>query len=254
MSPGSLTRRRLAVQRRRAFLRRRAIRRREAPLLLALALAAGSLDALSYLGLHRVFPANMTGNTVLLAVAVARGSGADATRSAAALGGFALGVLSGTLLMPRRPGRWPGSAALTLLAEAIALLALAVWWASVGASPVRYWLILLAGAAMGSQSTAVHASHVNGVTTTYMTGTFMHAIVRAVNRLRRAPNAPQAPHVPNLPGAAWIVYLIGALIGAVAERAWHAYAVLIPLGLVLPVVLLAVTRREEPRHGSERSG
>lgn len=42
--------------------------------LLGLALAAGGVDAATYLGLGRAFPANMTGNTVLLGVAVARGA------------------------------------------------------------------------------------------------------------------------------------------------------------------------------------
>jgi uncharacterized membrane protein YoaK (UPF0700 family) len=35
-------------------------------LLLLLACAAGAIDAISYLGLARVFTANMTGNAVLL--------------------------------------------------------------------------------------------------------------------------------------------------------------------------------------------
>jgi hypothetical protein len=64
-------------------------------ILLALALAAGFLDAASYLGLGHTFPANMTGNTVLLAVAAARGSGTDALQSATALAGFAAGVAVG---------------------------------------------------------------------------------------------------------------------------------------------------------------
>ena len=38
-------------------------------LLLALTFAAGSVDALSYVGLSRVFTANMTGNAVLLGLA-----------------------------------------------------------------------------------------------------------------------------------------------------------------------------------------
>lgn len=38
-------------------------------LLLLLACAAGAIDAISYLGLGRVFTANMTGNTVLLSLA-----------------------------------------------------------------------------------------------------------------------------------------------------------------------------------------
>ena len=35
--------------------------------------AAGSTDAISYLGLGRVFTANMTGNLVLLGVAIGQG-------------------------------------------------------------------------------------------------------------------------------------------------------------------------------------
>lgn len=44
-------------------------------LLLALAFAAGYIDALSYLGLGRVFTANMTGSTVLLGIAIAQFDG-----------------------------------------------------------------------------------------------------------------------------------------------------------------------------------
>lgn len=212
-------------------------RREESGILLALALGAGAFDALCYLGLHDVFPANMTGNTVLLAVAVARGSAGDASRSAAALGGFALGVVCATLLVPRRFRRWPQSAARVLVLEAVILLVMLVWWLAVGVPAVRYWLIVLGGSAMGAQSVAVYNSHVSGVTTTYMTGTFMKAIVRAIDRLRRAPHSPRAH---NLPGAAWAVYIVGALIGAVTEDAAHGWAVLIPFGLTAPVALAAL--------------
>jgi uncharacterized membrane protein YoaK (UPF0700 family) len=41
--------------------------------LLALTWAAGSVDAISYLGLGHVFTAMMTGNTVLLGLALAQG-------------------------------------------------------------------------------------------------------------------------------------------------------------------------------------
>ena len=42
-------------------------------MLLVLTLAAGSVDAISYLGLGHVFTAMMTGNTVLLGLALAQG-------------------------------------------------------------------------------------------------------------------------------------------------------------------------------------
>ncbi|MGN6697263.1 MAG: YoaK family protein, partial [Thermomicrobiales bacterium] len=61
-------------------------------LLLLLAGAAGSLDAISYLGLGHVFTANMTGNTVLLGVALAQRDMPAALRNAVALVGFGVGV------------------------------------------------------------------------------------------------------------------------------------------------------------------
>jgi uncharacterized membrane protein YoaK (UPF0700 family) len=54
-------------------------------LLLALSFAAGYVDALSYLGLNRVLTANMTGNTVLLAIALAQFDADAAIRSSVAL-------------------------------------------------------------------------------------------------------------------------------------------------------------------------
>ncbi len=43
----------------------------------ALAVVAAATDALSYLGLGKVFPANMTGNTVLLGIGIAEIASAD---------------------------------------------------------------------------------------------------------------------------------------------------------------------------------
>jgi uncharacterized membrane protein YoaK (UPF0700 family) len=61
-------------------------------LLLSLAGAAGCIDALSYLGLGQVFTANMTGNTVLLGVALCRARWWAVARSGAALVGFLTGL------------------------------------------------------------------------------------------------------------------------------------------------------------------
>jgi uncharacterized membrane protein YoaK (UPF0700 family) len=210
---------------------------RTAPILLLLALAAGSLDAISYLRVG-VFPANMTGNTVLLAVAVAREHGERAAHSATALGGFGLGVAVGVGLMPRLGGAWPRSAMPALLLET-AILALLAVESIAGVAGLRYEEIALAAVAMGAQSSAVRSSHVSGVTTTYMTGTYMNAIARAVNRLRGVPPTREAP--PGLPGAAWVTYAIGALAAGVAEKAWHADSILIPL-VIVAVITAAATR------------
>ena len=56
-------------------------------MLLALTFAAGCVDALSYLGLSRVFTANMTGNAVLLGLAIGQTEELQVAHSTAAIVG-----------------------------------------------------------------------------------------------------------------------------------------------------------------------
>src|SRR5882672_6618422 len=66
------------------------------PLLLHIATAiTGLLDAISYLALGHVSTANMTGNVVFVAFAVAGVPGLSLTRSLAALVAFLIGALIG---------------------------------------------------------------------------------------------------------------------------------------------------------------
>lgn len=203
--------------------------------MLALALAGGCVDVISYIGLGKVFTANMTGNTVLLAVALVKGTGADAARSAVALGGFSVGVAIGLLLIAPGHVPWPRRARRALLFELIALIALLVLWAAIGVHTIRYPLIAIGGVAMGSQSAAVRASDVRGVNTTYMTSTLLNAIAGAVQRLRDTPG--KVENGPSLPGAAWLTYGAGALIGGFAVNTWNAGAVAIALASVAAVCL-----------------
>src|SRR5258706_8166498 len=66
------------------------------PLLLYIATTTtGLIDAISYLGLGHVFTANMTGNVVFLAFAVAGAPGLSLMRSLTALVAFFIGALIG---------------------------------------------------------------------------------------------------------------------------------------------------------------
>src|SRR6202008_1301775 len=66
------------------------------PLLLHIArTVTGLIDAISYLALGHVFTANMTGNVVLLAFAVAGAPGLSVTRSLTALVAFFAGAMIG---------------------------------------------------------------------------------------------------------------------------------------------------------------
>ena len=64
-------------------------------LLMVLTIIAGVIDAISVLGLGRVFTANMTGNTVFLGFALAGVPGFSPLRSVAALAAFLVGAVVG---------------------------------------------------------------------------------------------------------------------------------------------------------------
>jgi uncharacterized membrane protein YoaK (UPF0700 family) len=196
--------------------------------LLALSLAGGCMDAGVYLGLGHVFPANMTGNTVLLAVSIVERTGAQTARSAVALGGFCVGAAVGSLLLGGAHDGWPARARLTFGVEAALLTALLVGWAVVGAHP-RGPLIAAAGATMGAQSVAVKAAGVGGVSTTYMTGTLTSAVSRLAAWMRGAERDASDAELPAL---SWLVYGLGALAGALLERGAHAAVVGVPLAAV----------------------
>jgi len=78
-------------------------------LLVVLTITTGLIDAVSVLGLGRVFTANMTGNIVFLGFALARVPEFSARRSLAALAAFLVGALIGGRLgtrLDRSRRRW----------------------------------------------------------------------------------------------------------------------------------------------------
>src|SRR5260221_2835089 len=97
--------------------------------LFGLTFVAGLVDAVSVLALGHVFTANMTGNVVFLAFAVAGAPGLSIARSGSALVAFLIGALGGGRLagvLRRGPlNRWLGIVfgleALLLLLAAAAL-------------------------------------------------------------------------------------------------------------------------------------
>src|SRR5438552_16294481 len=63
--------------------------------LLVLTFTTGLVDAVSFLGLGRVFTANMTGNVVFLGFGLAGSGGLPVVAPLVSLGGFAVGALLG---------------------------------------------------------------------------------------------------------------------------------------------------------------
>jgi uncharacterized membrane protein YoaK (UPF0700 family) len=215
-------------------------------LLVALAFAGGYLDALSYLGLSRVFTANMAGNTVLFGIAIAQRSGEAALRSSLALGGFLAGALLAAWIVWRDEGDgdaavWPAAVTHALIAETLVLAAFALGWAITGASSTLATrvLIVLSALAMGAQSAAVHRLGVAGITTTYITGTLTDLIARLVSRRRERQQPPLGRPAALL--MVWAVYLCGAVIAAAAFAGERSLALAVPPLLVAAVTLLAMS-------------
>jgi uncharacterized membrane protein YoaK (UPF0700 family) len=216
-------------------------------LLGALAFAAGCTDAITYVALGHVFTANMTGNTVLLGIAVIAGSTTRIARSACAVAGFCLGVALAARFIGQRGQRlWPGRVTAVLLGEAAALAALAATAAALGTAGAHiYWLIALSGMAMGAQSAAVQAVAVPAVATTYITGTITSLIAGSVVRHGWSePGAEQHSRL-RLAAAIWIAYIAAVLAGAAATRAIDAQAVWIATSVVLAVAGAAFRYRRE---------
>jgi uncharacterized membrane protein YoaK (UPF0700 family) len=129
--------------------------------LMALTTVSGLVDAVCYLGLGRVFTANMTGNVVVLGFAVAGARGFSVTATLTSLAFFLIGAFCA------------GRAALWLLRgdaarNRLLLVALAV---TVATGWTRYVVIALLAFAMGVRNATVRRLAVPDVTTTVLTMT-----------------------------------------------------------------------------------
>ena len=163
-------------------------------LLFVLAASAGSADSWSYLGLGHAFVANMTGNTVLLGIAVFQNHG-DLLHPAIGLGCYVAGAMIGSLLAGNLHPEavWSKAISLTLMLESVLMAAAAAGWIAIhldgSHSPaLLLHLNLLLGCialAIGMQSSAMVQLKVPGIVTTYITGTWttlMSGLVRLARR------------------------------------------------------------------------
>src|SRR5437867_9685930 len=94
--------------------------------LIALTFTTGLIDAVSYLGLGRVFTANMTGNIVLLGFGIAGSGGLPVVAPVVSLGAFLAGSAVGGVLAARTADRHARHVARALGIETGLVLAAAI--------------------------------------------------------------------------------------------------------------------------------
>jgi uncharacterized membrane protein YoaK (UPF0700 family) len=195
-------------------------------LLVILTATTGLVDAVSVLGLGRVFTANMTGNVVFLAFALVSVPEYSAARSLASLVAFLTGAVLGGILATRLSGsrnRWLLMA--SLIESGLFLLAGLVAGAYDPArlepSGLLYGLIVTTAVAMGLRNATVRRLGIADMTTTVLTLTLTD--LGADSTLTGGTN----PRWPRRL-ASVTAMLIGAAVGAL---------LVLRTGLALPLFL-----------------
>ena len=214
------------------------------PLLVALTMVTGLVDAFSYLVLGHVFVANQTGNVVFFAFALAGVGGFSATASVAAIGCFALGALGagrlGRFLAARRElllGVTAGIQAI-IVAETVTMTALTPIPIPVG---LRYALIASLSLTMGAQNATARKLAVPDLTTTVLTLTITG--IAADSPLAGATGAHLARRLISV-----AAMFLGALAGALLVLHVHiVYPLVIALVILAAVAVIAVARASNAR-------
>lgn len=193
-------------------------------LLLLLTATTGLVDAVSVLGLGKVFTANMTGNIVFLGFAAAGTTGFVAKTYVVALLSFLIGAL-----MAGRVGQHLGQSPLRhwlLASTGVETLALALAaLAALGAAPWLDAIIALTALAMGFRNATIRQFKVPDLTTTVLTLTLTGMAADSTLAGGRNPNLGR-----RLAAVACI--FAGAAIGAFMMTHY---------GLALPLAAAALT-------------
>jgi uncharacterized membrane protein YoaK (UPF0700 family) len=207
------------------------------PLLVAMTLVTGLVDAFSYLVLGHVFVANMTGNVVFLGFALAGASGFSIPASLVALGSFVLGSFGGGLLGSRL-GQHRGRLLSASAVIQTLFLCISAVLAALSKNPVpagySYGLIIVLGLAMGLQNATARKLAVPDLTTTVLTLTIVG--IGSDSHLAGGSGSRAGRRL-----IAVVAMLVGALVGSLLIL---RVSIVSPLVIALIVTaMVAVTAR-----------
>lgn len=216
-------------------------------LMLVLTFSSGVIDAVGYLGLDRVFTANMTGNVVILGMALVGAAGLPVLGPAVALAGFAVGAaIAGRLLRGAKSTVWTGRTSVVFAVVSAALVVVAI----VAATPVAHSepttaiITTVIAVSMGLQAAAARHIAAKDVTTVVVTSTLTGLAADSIFGARTSNH----PWIRRLSAIALIG--AGAAVGALCL--WVGVWLGVALSALLAIVVTAVghaTRRASQRVG-----
>jgi uncharacterized membrane protein YoaK (UPF0700 family) len=195
-----------------------------------LTFSTGLVDAVSYLGLGRVFTANMTGNVVLLGFGIAGTKGLPVLAPLVSLSWFLLGAGAGGVLATRMGDRHPPHMARALAIEVSLIGSAAVLAAAIAVRPggvAGDVVIALLAFAMGVRNATARRIGVPDLTTTVLTMTI-------TGLAADAPVAGASGEGSARRIAAILAMLTGALAGALLLKA----SLVLPLGVAAGLALV----------------
>lgn len=157
------------IERRTAGLRQHA----DVIALLMLTFSTGVVDAVGFLGLDRVFTGNMTGNVVIMGMAMTGSTGLPVLGPTVALAGFMVGAVVGGRVLRTTASAWTRRTVVVLLTVAMVLAACALGALVVEdlTAPGQVTVAALLASAMGAQAAAARHVGVKDVTTVVVTST-----------------------------------------------------------------------------------
>jgi uncharacterized membrane protein YoaK (UPF0700 family) len=218
----------------------------------ALTAVAGFVDCFGYLALSRVYTAQMSGNTVLIAVHAGKGETASALIHAYTLGVFLAGLLLSSIAIEAGLRRGLRRVlALALAIEVLCLAALALWGApllaarAVGTAEAPHWPLLvmlaLAAIAMGTQNTSLRMAGILTIFTTHVTGTLTRLGELLANALfaRRRGEAGALLVQAGFSFGLWLAFFLGAIAASELLPVLGDARVLAPPIAVLLLVIAA---------------
>jgi uncharacterized membrane protein YoaK (UPF0700 family) len=204
--------------------------------LLVLTFTTGLVDAVSYLGLGRVFTANMTGNIVLLGFGIAGSGGLPVVAPIVSLVSFLVGAGAGGVLVERLARRHPALVARALGIEVSLIAVAGIVAAAANVSAGRASgdvVIALMALAMGVRNATVRRIAVPDLTTTVLTMTLTG--LAADSRFAGGSGKGSVRRA-----SAVVAMLVGALAGALLLKSSLAAPLFVAAGLALATWLLYV--------------
>ncbi|MES2093728.1 MAG: YoaK family protein [Actinomycetota bacterium] len=210
--------------------------------LLLLTASTGTIDAVSYLALDKVFTGNMTGNVLFIGFSLVGAGKTPLLNNFIALLGFVLGsILGGRIIGRSTPRGLPRSSRAVLIGGAALMIALAIYWLVVRDLnyPALLTVTALLAVVMGAQVSAVKPIGNSDVTTIVVTNTLAN-----LARDSRLAGGTGKNWFPRL--AAVIAMGTGAVIGGLAVE-WMGGAVALLAGTIIftagTITLVTADRR-----------